>query len=80
MMAKVTRDSLMTLEAYAKARPDFRKQVIGHKKHRAVRLGEHITLLFEDELTVRYQKKTASPTSWSRTTRWCPTAATSRPR
>jgi hypothetical protein len=37
MMAKVTRDSLMTLEAYAKARPDFRKQVIGHKKHRAVR-------------------------------------------
>ena len=55
MMAKVTRDSLMTLEAYAKARPDFRKQVIGHKKHRAVRLGEHITLLFEDELTVRYQ-------------------------
>ena len=41
MMAKVTRDSLMTLEAYAKARPDFRKQVIGHKKHRAVRLGEH---------------------------------------
>jgi glycerol-3-phosphate dehydrogenase subunit C len=55
MMAKVTRDSLMTLEAYAKARPDFRKKVIGHKKHRAVRLGEHITLLFEDELTVRYQ-------------------------
>ncbi|HPU54378.1 MAG TPA: DUF3501 family protein [Burkholderiaceae bacterium] len=54
-MSKVTRDSLMTLEAYSKARPDFRKQVIGHKKNRAVRLGEHITLQFEDELTVRYQ-------------------------
>ncbi len=55
MMAKVTRDSLMTLEAYAKARPEFRKRVIGHKKHRSVALGQHIMLLFEDELTVRYQ-------------------------
>jgi len=26
-----------------------------HKKHRTVRLGEHLTLIFEDELTVRYQ-------------------------
>ncbi len=55
MMAKVTRNSLMTLEAYAKARPEFRKQVMSHKKNRAVQLGENITLLFEDELTVRYQ-------------------------
>ena len=54
-MAKVTRDSLMTLEAYAKARPEFRKKVIAHKKHRAVHLGPHVTLLFEDELTIRYQ-------------------------
>jgi hypothetical protein len=45
----------MTLEAYSKARPEFRKQVIEHKKRRSVPLGEHVTLLFEDELTVRYQ-------------------------
>ena len=45
----------MTLEAYAKARKDFRAQVIAHKKHRTVHLGEHVTLLFEDELTMRYQ-------------------------
>ncbi len=51
----LTRDTLMTLEAYAKARPDFRKQVIEHKKHRHVALGNHVTLIFEDELTVRYQ-------------------------
>jgi hypothetical protein len=55
MMAKVTRESLMTLEAYSKARPEMRKQVIGHKKHRSVRLGDYITILFEDEITVRYQ-------------------------
>jgi hypothetical protein len=54
-MPKVTRDSLMTLEAYSRARTDFRRQVIGHKRHRTVALGAHVTLLFEDELTVRYQ-------------------------
>lgn len=54
-MAKVSRESLMTLEAYAKARPEFRRKVIEHKKNRKVALGEHVTLLFEDELTVRYQ-------------------------
>jgi len=54
-MPKITRDSLMTLEAYARARNDFRAKVLEHKKARAVRLGGHVTLLFEDELTVRYQ-------------------------
>jgi hypothetical protein len=54
-MEKISRDSLMTLEAYAKARKDFRSRVIAHKKHRTVHLGEHVTLIFEDELTIRYQ-------------------------
>ncbi len=54
-MAKLSPASLMTLEAYAKARKDFRAQVIAHKKNRTVHLGEHVTLIFEDELTMRYQ-------------------------
>ncbi len=54
-MPKISRDSLMTLEAYAKARKDFRARVIAHKKDRTVALGEHVTLIFEDELTIRYQ-------------------------
>jgi len=54
-MPRITRESLLTLEAYAKARKDFRAQVIAHKKDRTVHLGEHVTLLFEDELTIRYQ-------------------------
>lgn len=54
-MAKITRDSLMTLEAYAKARSEFRAKVIAHKKNRTVYLGDHVTLIFEDELTMRYQ-------------------------
>src|SRR2546423_487125 len=54
-MQKLSRGSLMTLEAYAKARKEFRSKVIAHKKHRTVHLGDHVTLLFEDELTIRYQ-------------------------
>ena len=54
-MAQISRDTLLTLEAYAKERADFRARVIAHKKNRTVRLGEHVTLIFEDELTIRYQ-------------------------
>jgi len=54
-MPAIQRDSLMTLEAYAKARKEYRARVIPHKKARTVHLGEHITLMFEDELTMRYQ-------------------------
>jgi hypothetical protein len=52
---RITRDSLMTLEAYSRARSEFRARVMAHKKNRMLHLGEHITLIFEDELTVRYQ-------------------------
>ena len=54
-MPPISRDSLLTLEAYAKERPAFRARVLAHKKARTVHVGEHVTLLFEDELTVRYQ-------------------------
>lgn len=54
-MPQISRESLMTLEAYAKARPEFRRKVLEHKKNRAVHVGPHVTLLFEDELTIRYQ-------------------------
>jgi hypothetical protein len=54
-MAKLTRESLMTLEAYAKARKDFRATVIAHKKPRTVHVGDHVTLIFEDRLTIQYQ-------------------------
>jgi hypothetical protein len=51
----IKRDSLLSLEAYAKERNAFRAKVIEHKKRRSVHLGEHVTLQFEDELTIRYQ-------------------------
>jgi len=54
-MPQIERSSLMTLEAYARERPQFRARVMAHKKNRTVSLGDHMTLLFEDELTIRYQ-------------------------
>jgi hypothetical protein len=51
----IARNSLLSLENYAKQRKTMREQVIEHKKSRIVRLGNHVTFLFEDELTIRYQ-------------------------
>lgn len=54
-MAQLSRDSLWTLEHYSRIRNQFRQEVIAHKKARQVALGDHITLFFEDEKTIRYQ-------------------------
>jgi len=51
----ITRESLLTLEAYAKVRKSSRADAIAHRRLRSVRLGEHVTLQFEDEQTVRRQ-------------------------
>jgi len=55
MSEQFTHDSLMSLEEYAKARPDFRAKVMEHKKNRRVALGPDTTLYFEDKLTLQYQ-------------------------
>ena len=54
-MNKLTRTDLLPLERYAEERNEFRTRVIAHKKLRKVALGEHISVLFEDRLTVQYQ-------------------------
>ncbi|RDS84576.1 DUF3501 family protein [Dyella monticola] len=54
-MNKLQRDDLLSLEAYATQRTDFRTRVMAHKQHRKVHLGDHLTLTFEDRLTIQYQ-------------------------
>ena len=54
-MARISRDSLMTLEAYSRERSKFREKVLAHKKHRTLGVGPNVTLVLEDELTMRYQ-------------------------
>ena len=54
-MTALTRADLLSLERYAVERPAFRARVIAHKKCRQLGLGAHLTLCFEDRLTIQYQ-------------------------
>lgn len=51
----LTNDDLYSLEEYARIRPEFRREVMEHKKNRRVPVGDHATLHFEDRLTMKYQ-------------------------
>jgi hypothetical protein len=55
LTGNITPDSLMSLEAYSKWRKAHKPEVIAHRKQRSVRLGEHINLQIESEMTIRYQ-------------------------
>ncbi|MGE5524422.1 MAG: DUF3501 family protein [Rhodospirillaceae bacterium] len=51
----ITPDSLMTLEAYSKYRKQHKAEIIALRRLRSVALGEHLTVQFENEQTIRYQ-------------------------
>jgi hypothetical protein len=54
-MRALASGDLMTLERYARERPEFRARVLAHKAVRKVAVGPDVTWLFEDRLTVQYQ-------------------------
>ncbi len=49
-MPQITRDSLLTLEGYAKVRPQMRAEVMAHKKNRMVDLGDAVQKLKETNI------------------------------
>jgi Protein of unknown function (DUF3501) len=51
----ITRENIMTLEAYSKYRKENKADIMAVRRLRSVALGEHMTLQFESELTIRYQ-------------------------
>ena len=55
MTPRITPDSLLTLEAYAKIRKSSKAEMMAHRRRRTVRLGEHVSVQFEDEATIRRQ-------------------------
>lgn len=52
---QLTKEDLLSLEQYSAERDTFRARVMAHKKNRRLPLGEHISLYFEDKLTMQYQ-------------------------
>jgi len=54
-MKKLNRRDLFSLEQYAEQRTEFRDRIMAHKKNRRVNIGPHLSLYFEDRLTIQYQ-------------------------
>ncbi|MEC8126134.1 MAG: DUF3501 family protein [Pseudomonadota bacterium] len=54
-MTKIARNSLLSLEDYAKQRPEIRTEAMRQKRIRSVFIGPNMTLQFENEATIRYQ-------------------------
>jgi len=54
-MTKIAIDSLLSLEQYAKQRPEIRAEAMRLKRIRSVFVGPNMTLQFENEATIRYQ-------------------------
>jgi hypothetical protein len=52
---RISRESILSLESYSRQRNEIRARTIAHKKNRTIHLGDHLTLIFEDDVTIRYQ-------------------------
>jgi hypothetical protein len=51
----LTHADLHSLEEYSRIRDQFKKQAVNHRKQRQVIVGDHMTVHFEDRVTVKYQ-------------------------
>lgn len=54
-MRKVKREEILDLERYDERRPLLRERVMFEKARRRIHVGEHLTFLFENHETIRYQ-------------------------
>ena len=54
-MKAVRRSEIVDYATYEDARDEFRGEVMKAKALRRIHIGEHLTLLFENQMTVRYQ-------------------------
>ena len=54
-MRKVTPDDLLELQQYEQQRASIRAHIFGVKAARRVHAGDHLTFLFENTETIRYQ-------------------------
>ena len=54
-MKKVTRADIVDYQTYSETRDETRPHVLAEKKLRRIHVGEHLTFLFENHETIRYQ-------------------------
>tara|TARA_R110002074_G_scaffold228259_2_gene399903 strand:- start:106191 stop:106772 length:582 start_codon:yes stop_codon:yes gene_type:complete len=54
-MKKLVKSELYSLEEYSTIRVEFRKKIRAHKENRIVKIGDNVSLHFEDYQTMLYQ-------------------------
>jgi hypothetical protein len=54
-MKPVLRTELLDYQTYEEIRPGFREEVMAAKAARRIHVGQYVTFLFENTLTIRYQ-------------------------
>ncbi len=54
-MEKITLNNLINIIEYEKARDEYRRDIMAHKRVRRIELGPEISLTFEDRQTVIFQ-------------------------
>lgn len=54
-MKKLIKSELYSLEEYSTMRDEFRKKIRTHKENRIVKIGDNVSLHFEDYQTMLYQ-------------------------
>ena len=54
-MQKISTKDLLSLENYSQEREKIRKNLIEIKKDRKIQIGGNVTLLFENNATIKYQ-------------------------
>ena len=54
-MKPVPRTELLDYQTYEEIRPAFREEVMAAKAARRIHVGQYLTFLFENALTIRYQ-------------------------
>jgi hypothetical protein len=55
MTKTITRQDLVSLHTYREGREEYLQKMIAYKNDRRIRLGEHISILFENKNTVLFQ-------------------------
>ena len=54
-MKQLSAEKMLNIIEYEKVRSDYRKDIIDYKKHRRIKIGPNLAIVFENERTLSFQ-------------------------
>ena len=54
-MKQLSLEKMLNIIEYEKVRSDYRKDIINYKKHRRIKIGPNLAIVFENERTLSFQ-------------------------